>query len=518
MHDTLRLPMKTLPLLLALVLPPALAATVEPRFAVAAYQVDGDNPLPAADTQRVLAPFTGDNQDIGRLQQAAAALQGELAARGHGFYRVVLPPQTLDGTVRLTLAMLPVGEISVSGNQHFPTPTIRAALPTLQTGQPPDTRALARNLAQFNDHPAHRAVLTLSESREREAIDVKVGVEDEKPWLAFASLQNNGNRETGKWRLSVGAQASRLGDSDQQLTASYTTSPDRHHRDVSQAGAAWKLPLYALATDLSAYAVYSNVDSGTVGGFFDVAGQGHFYGVRATRHLLGSGKLRQSLGLGLDSKFFTNRVMFGDDNLGSDVGARPLSLSWNGEWRDASGQVSSSFDFTRNLPGGPDNDDAHYAANRQGATRHWQAWHANLNANASLPRNWALSGRLQGQYSDDALIPGEQFGLGGSQSVRGYEEREVAGERGLLATFEVWTPPLADSLRALAFADAGTVRRVDVQPGEAAGNTLASLGAGLRWQPHPAFGLSLDLACPLKDSPATQAGTWRAHLLASARF
>ncbi|MCL6262246.1 ShlB/FhaC/HecB family hemolysin secretion/activation protein [Craterilacuibacter sp. RT1T] len=518
MHDTLTLSMR--PLLLAFALMPvaALATQAGPGFTVTAYQLTDANPLTPDDTRRVLAPYTGANQTIASLQQAAAALQKELAARGHGFYRVILPPQTVDGTVRLQLILLPVGDISVFGNQHFSTPSILNALPGLQSSQSPDTRKLARNLAQFNDHPAHRAVLTLSESREREAIDVKVSVEDEKPWLAFASLQNNGNASTGKWRLSVGAQASRLFDTDQQLTASYTTSPDEHRQDVSQFGASWKLPLYALATDLSAYAVYSNVDSGTVGGFFDVAGQGHFYGVRASYHLPLQGKLRQSVALALDSKSFTNQVLFAGDNLGSDVGTRPLTLAWNGQWQDAASQLDASLDWAHNLPGGSDNDDLHYGANRAGATRNWQAWHGGLNASMLLPRNWSLNSRLQGQYSRDALIPGEQFGLGGSSSVRGYQEREVSGERGYFAALECWTPLLRPTLRGLLFVDAGQVSRIDPQAGEDARSALASLGAGLRWQPHKLLGLSLDLARPLKDGPSTRAGTWRAHALASARF
>jgi hemolysin activation/secretion protein len=37
-------------------------------------------------------------------------------------------------------------------------------------------------------------------------------------------------------------------------------------------------------------------------------------------------------------------------------------------------------------------------------------------------------------------VPGELFGVGGAQSVRGYEERELAGDSGLQASFEFTTP------------------------------------------------------------------------------
>ena len=62
-------------------------------------------------------------------------------------------------------------------------------------------------------------------------------------------------------------------------------------------------------------------------------------------------------------------------------------------------------------------------------------------------------------------MPGELFGIGGAGSVRGFEERELAGDSGASLSLEAVSANLAESvawldggdLRALLFADAGTV-------------------------------------------------------------
>ena len=54
-----------------------------------------------------------------------------------------------------------------------------------------------------------------------------------------------------------------------------------------------------------------------------------------------------------------------------------------------------------------------------------------------------LSARLDGQWSDEPLIPGEQFGIGGARSVRGYEEREASGDSGFFVSAELISKPTA---------------------------------------------------------------------------
>ena len=69
-------------------------------------------------------------------------------------------------------------------------------------------------------------------------------------------------------------------------------------------------------------------------------------------------------------------------------------------------------------------------------------WRWGLDVNHTLGAGWNVSGKLRGQYANDALIPGEQFGIGGTGSVRGLRDREATGDRGYTLNLEATTPPV----------------------------------------------------------------------------
>jgi hemolysin activation/secretion protein len=101
-----------------------------------------------------------------------------------------------------------------------------------------------------------------------------------------------------------------------------------------------------------------------------------------------------------------------------------------------------------------------------------------------LGQDWQLRLLANGQFSADALVPGEQFGAGGGSSVRGFEERALSTDSGVLANAELYTPNLcggAWQCRVLAFYDAAYGKRNHVLPGELVSTTIGSAGLGLRF-------------------------------------
>ncbi len=93
------------------------------------------------------------------------------------------------------------------------------------------------------------------------------------------------------------------------------------------------------------------------------------------------------------------------------------------------------------------------------------------------------------QISDSALVPIEQFGLGGIESVRGYRQDALLADNGVLASAEVRLPIYRAPnrgvlLQAVPFVDFGTTwdsgdsSALDLDPPDS--DTLASIGLGLR--------------------------------------
>lgn len=489
----------------------------EPRFAVTDYKVDGDNPLSPAATQSLLAPFTGEAVTIDRLQAAAGALETGLKDQGYGFLRVIIPPQDAQGVITLRVLAFKLNAVNVSGNQHFDTANILASLPALQTGATPNLREIARAQALANDHPSKQVSVTMQQGKAADTVDAAVKVDDGKPLQWFGSLDNSGTNDSGRTRLGVGVSHSNLFNRDHSVTATYTTSPDGHSSDLQQYGVYYRAPFYALNGALSAYYTKSETDSGTVANFFNVSGSGEFYGLRWTHRLLPLGSYSHAAEIGVENRFFGNDVTFSGTPIGTDVRSRPLLLRYTGRLDGAAYGLRGSLEFAHNLGGGSSNDDVSYTANRAGATAEWQAWRYAIEGSQALG-TWVVSGKLRGQVSGDALIPGEQFGLGGAAGVRGLEEREGTGDQGLLAGVELLSPQIVEGLRLLAFTDSGQVRNHQAGAGVNAREGAAGAGFGLRYQWRRNMTLSVDWAQVLNGAGTTNKHDSRVHASMAVRY
>ncbi len=452
------------------------------HFQVSGYRLDGDMPFSPGKVRRILQPYTGEHEGIERLREAAAALEKALQKRGFSLYRVSVPPQKLtNGEVRLKINRLTVGAIKTTGNKWFSSENILASLPRLKHGESPNTQTLSRALGVANFNTAKRSQLLFSRGKEPGAVDAEVVVQDSNPQQVYAWLNNTGSEQTTRSRLGLGYENRNLFGRDHQLSLTYTTSPEDVGK-VKQYGAVYRIPLYRLTGMLTLYGVRSTVDTGVVADFFNVSGGGKTVGASYTQVLNKFGKLRQRLILDIADKLFENDASFADERIGSDVRSRPLTVQYHGEWETPKWSGLFNIGFSKNLDGGSDNTDEAYEAARAGADRQWFAWRATLNADWRLPKAWMISTHVSAQYSDDLLIPGEQFGLGGASSVRGFEERELTGDQGIAARLQLWSPRWSSQWQVGAFTDLGHVKRRQPKAGETGSDTLASAGVSARWR------------------------------------
>ena len=153
-----------------------------------------------------------------------------------------------------------------------------------------------------------------------------------------------------------------------------------------------------------------------------------------------------------------------------------------------------------NLPRGSRGNAEAFEASRSGASANYAILRYALKAQQALPYDWQVRVAFDGQYTRDALVSGEQYGIGGQDSVRGFDERELVDDRGNRATLELQTPDFGERIapgvfaRALLFLDHGWLRRNQPLPGEATRNHIASVGAGLRLSLPPSWNVRVDVS------------------------
>jgi len=483
------------------------------------FVVEGDNPLNAAETDALLAPYLGQHKNLSTIEAAATALENAIRARGKTFHRVIVPAQRpTAGELKLQILAFSLNDITVTGNQYFSSENILRTVPALVPGESPDIRELGRQLTLANEHPSKRVSVSIKESPKRDHLDAELKVRDVPTSQTFVGLtghtrdfDNTINNNTGYTRLTVGHQQSNLFDRDHALTLAYTTSPD-HLDKVAQYGVFYWLPLYGYHTSLSAYYTKSDVDTGTVGlggQSFAVSGRGEFWGLRAVYALPKIGEVMHHVSMAYDQRYFENDVGFAGAPLPqTSVGSQPLSLRYSARSEQAWGGISGNIEYARNIGGGRANDAASYTAARATADPHWQAWRWGIDANHLVGAGWNVAGRLRGQYSSDALIPGEQFGLGGIGSVRGLRDRETTGDRGYTLNVELISPPVFGGVVPFAFYDAGYRKHVVPVAGIAVSDNASSVGAGVRWNWSKGLDVSVSYANVLNG---VAGGTPRGH-------
>lgn len=462
-----------------------------PSFRIRGFELSGDIPLPPEDTTRILAPFISNQATIDTLQQASAALEKALKDKGFALHRVSLPPQEVGDKVALHIVKFVIGKVVVEGGKFHTEANIRASIPELQAGQAPNFQRLAVQTAIANENPSKQIQVGLKESEEPDQIDVRVRVVDERPWSLLLGVSNTGNESTGRDRLAVVAGHNNVLDRDHQLSLAFTTSLERSS-DVKQLGLNYRVPFYAQGGVLAAS--YTNSDVVGQFGSFSSSGVGETYGLQYSHYLQPAGGRRAYLTLGWEDKTFNATKI----TVGGVVQYTPVDLSFNPVHRKSqpltlgyasrtegdTSVLAYSISWAGNLAGGSGNNlKAYQAEDPRIQSANWNALRGDASYTQAMGAGWLLGAKSQFQFTSDALLSGEQFGLGGASSVRGTSERPISGDSGLFASLELSTPELVPGLRLLGFADAGVLASNNTASvtNKAPTDGLASVGLGLRY-------------------------------------
>lgn len=493
-----------------------------PHFFIAGFNVIGNTILDQELVSKTLIPFAGENKNFGDIQKALDALQTVYRKSGYGAVYLYLPEQELQSQiVQINVIEPRIKNVIIQGNQFHDIENIRACLPALDEKIIPNTIAIAESVKHANENASKNIRMQFLADEEEGRLNAVISVEDKITSSWFSSLDNSGTSATGETRLSLGYQKHNLFNKDHVLNLNYTTSADEPDK-VSIYGIGYHMPLYQRSADLDFYAGSSDVDSGVIGNIFTVSGKGTVFGVRYKSRLKNSKGFSHNITYGLDYRAYDNNVVIigGSSSIVPDVTVRPVSLGYDATWQFRRKQFSVNTQYIRNMPGGSDGNDAAFAASRSTATSDYSLIRVGLDYLQVLSSDWQIHSVLQSQFSSDALVSGEQFGVGGATSVRGFEEREVSNDTGYQINLEVYSPEFCSSgtelgnlkCRGVGFVDYGSVSRNQPLAGETATDSIASIGGGIRLTVGENLSVAGDLAYVVDGGKVQQDGETDLHI------
>jgi hemolysin activation/secretion protein len=446
---------------------------------------EGATLVPLERLRAATAPHAGPARDFGDVQRALVAVERAYAQAGWHAVQVQLPEQALErGEIRFRIREARFGRVRVEGLRHVDEANVRASLPALVSGVAPNTPAIGRALRLANENPAKRTAVLLNNDPEQARVEAVVRVMDEPPVRGSVTVDSTGTPDTGRLRLGLGYRHANLAGRDQVLRLHAVGG-----EGARIVAASLRVPLYGLGDALELVAGDANVDAGRAGELLEVSGAGTYYGLRYVRNLSKRSGYEDRFVVAWDSRAYDAPA----------VTVRPLSLAYQGRMRRRDGESRFRAGMWRN------------ASSPEYVLWRWSFEHAQ-----ALRGDWRLHLDAIGQATRDLLVPGERFGLGGAESVRGFEERALTGDRGYRGTLELYTPDFG--ARALAFFDWGALRRAQPAPGESVAQGVASAGIGLRVRRNERLDLRLDWAWVLDPGAARERGDSRVHASLSYDF
>jgi hemolysin activation/secretion protein len=495
------------------------AVATGPTFPITRFQVEGNVVLSADKAQAALASFVGADGNMSKIDAAVIALRNAYAAAGYPIVQIYPPQQTInDGLVVLRVVEGKLSAIGVAGNKRYDEANIRNSVPALKEGQDPNVKDVAAAVALANENPAKQVAVNFQPGADPGDVIARIDVTEEDPSKSVIAYNNYGTHATGYDIISYSYQNANLFNRDHTLTADFSTTV-QHPSDVKNFSFGYRIPFYSIGWSLDLIAAYSDsaTNSTQTGatslGTLQFTGKGTILGARMNESLPGLGEYRQKITYELDYKNFNDQCGINGVSTGScgTVTSQPLILSYIGTLTTPTLQAGGNISYVQNIPGGPNGEDTEYAAARLGASRNWNAWRLGGYVVKPFAGDWQVRANLTMQQTSRILIPSEQFGIGGSSSVRGFDERVLAGDKGTDLNLELYTPdfgshlsgaanadatansavPSNHKLRGVFFIDYGSVRNNDsLTVGTA---TLSSVGLGLRYEYKKSFNLKLDI-------------------------
>lgn len=501
---------------------------------VETFRIVGNTLLDQNRIHAALAPFKG-RRALEDLHRAADTVQRLYAEAGFGGVVAFVPPQQGNepGVVMIRVVEGKVSNVRVLSARFHTDENVRNSLPALRGGQTPRMRTLDTQIELANENPSKRVQVLLRPGNQPGEVAADLTVVDRTPQTFSVSLDDTGNDRTGKWRAGVGWQHANVGGIDDVVSLQYQTSLTKPGQ-VAVASAFYRHPVPDWLMVWDGYVAYSDVDAGTrntAAGALSINGRGHLAGIRGTSLLPRWGEVDHRVSLALDRREYLNRC--GIDGLpnevcgaaGRDVAVTPLSLDYALRSNTPLAWTLTLTALGNIKTGGSKASAAAFALQRPDAKQNFSSLRVSSSAQTDWS-DWQLRARLALQWTRQALVSGEQFGLGGALSVRGYEEREAVGDRGGAAGVEIGTPEFlsratADepSLRAFGFVDGGAVQN-NFGAECAAGQTrcpLLSTGLGIAFE-RQRLQVRLAGAVALKDSVFTKKNDKRAHFAANLSF
>jgi hemolysin activation/secretion protein len=479
--------------------------------------VEGSTVFSDLELTKATASYTDRPISFAELLQARSAVTQLYTNNGYVTSGAYIPPQTLEGGVVVIQVIEGQLEgINVTGTRRLNRSYIRDRL-EIAASPPLNVNRLLEGLQLLQLDPLIENLSAELEAGARPGTSLlEVQVTEADTFDVTLSANNGRSPSVGSFRRQIEfTQANLLGFGD-GLAVGYTNTDGSNGVDAS-----YTIPINPRNGTIRLAFGFTN--SEVIEDPFEVLeieAESRYYELTYRQPIHQTPT--EEFTLGLTASHQTSQTELGIEDInGNPIGPFPLSPGADEEGRTRVTALRFFQEWTQR-------SSQQVLAARSQFSVGIDALDATING-GDIPDSRFLSWRGQGQWvrllapdtlfllradvqlSDGPMLPLEQFGLGGQNSVRGYRQDFLLTDNGALASAEVRIPVLRvpeveGLLQIVPFLDIGTTwnnSSPDPDP-----STLVGVGAGLLWRMGDNFTARLDWGIPLVEVES-QDRTWQ---------
>ncbi len=489
--------------------PEAVPGKVPETIRIERFEFEGNTAISDEELAEVTAPFTNREISFAELFQARSAVAQRYLDKGYITSGALIPPQTLDGgVVKIQVVEGGLEAINVTGTQRLNPNYVRSRL-RIATGKPLNRERLLEALQLLQLNPLIQNISAeLAAGTEPGLSVLEVRVTEAKTFSAQILADNNRAPSVGSFNRRVQAsEANWMGQGD-SLSVGYSNTAGSNGFDLN-----YTYPInprngtlsFNFGTTASKVIEepFDRLDINATSRYFELTLRQPLFQTPTQDFTVGLTATRQ------ESETTLLEIPF-PLSLGADEKGRTRisAVRFFQEWTKRNSRevlaARSQFSIGTGLFNATTNEEA--------PDSRFFSWRGQGQWVRLLAADTLLLVRGDVQVADRALVPLEQIGLGGQQTIRGYRQDILLTDNGALLSAEVRVPvlriPQWDTLvQAAPFIDIGTAwnnaGRPDPDP-----SVLASVGLGLQIQLGDRVFIRLDYGIPLVSVDSSER-TWQ---------
>lgn len=387
-----------------------------------------------------LAPFLGkETIDASDSKEIKQIVYGYYQRNGYPFIIVEIDTACSPTVLRIDVQESVLGELKIQGNRWTKAERYCRYISAVK-GRPISVKKLYKDLDFINRNPYRKVSLIYAPGEQEYTTDLIVEVKDRVPYRFYVGFDNTGVPNTGRQRVFAGFSWNQIFGLDHDFFYQYTTNynANRFHSNIFQYTAF--LPWQAI---MSLYGGFSRVHAHLPSPQRKNDGTNIQASLRYTTPLTPSLGFSHEITAGFDVKELGNVLQFVDFT--PAFGHIVNLTQWSGQYRwkidseayileGGAGCYFSPFEWV------PDQSNADFSSLRPGAENRWIYGILDFHLNRPLCWGSSIDFYAKGEASSTPLLPSEQLGLGGYDSVRGYDERQFNADSGLQMSIE-WRSP-----------------------------------------------------------------------------